>query len=95
MQDRERLAEIVGVDIGAQHHWVIAETGYRNETDFALSERIDEQSATVKARHEVAVQVLAQLGAGTLDEGRAEADARPIRRVALVAQHRHPLLVNP
>src|SRR3974377_991463 len=38
LQDREGFAEIVDVEIGAPHNWVVAEAGHRNETDLALAE---------------------------------------------------------
>ena len=94
MQDREGFAEIVGVDIGASHHRVVAEPGHRHKTDLALAEWVHEQPATEKARCEVAFEILAQLAAGAFDDGRAKPDARPSRRVALVQQHCHPLLVD-
>ena len=94
LQNREGLAAIVGVDIRPLHRRVVTEAGHRHEADLALSKRVYEQSTAEKARREVTFEILAQFGAGTLDEGRVEPDVRPGYCVLLEAQDRYALLID-
>jgi len=94
LQDREGFTQIVGIDVGALHDRSVAEPRHRHEADLALTERVHEQPATEKARREVAFEILAEFGARTLDNGRAESDTRPSCCVALEAQDREALLVD-
>ncbi len=93
-QHRKRLAQIVDVDIGAQHHGAFAEAGDRGKSDLAFAERIDRQRRAEKARGQIPLQFVAKLDAGALDDGRTKADLRPLGGVAFIAQHRDPLLVD-
>src|SRR6516164_3058461 len=76
-QDREGLAAIIGIDIGAQHGLITGQTGQGREANLALAERVNKEPATKKTRQQVALEVVAQLCAGALDDRRAEPDIRP------------------